>query len=111
EINKLLIDPVVLAVADDRRCVLVIQSVVLANFLSQLRDDFLGFGSIHRFRAQYGRAKARQRWNALSLTPWLSAARLIVAPSAIRLSIVFGEADPPFNFLKQQLSIRNRETR
>jgi hypothetical protein len=38
-------------------------------------------------------------------------AGLTFAPSAIRLAIVFGEADPPFNFVKQQLSIRNRETR
>ena len=48
EINKLLVEPVVLAVADDRCGVLVIQPVVLADFLSQLRDVFLGFGSVHR---------------------------------------------------------------
>ena len=35
EINKLLVEPVVLAVADDRRGVLVIQPVVLADLLSQ----------------------------------------------------------------------------
>ena len=44
EFNKLLVEPVILAVADDRRGVLVIQPVVLADFLSQLRDFFLGFG-------------------------------------------------------------------
>ena len=48
EINKLLVEPVVLAIADDRRGVLVIQPVVLADFFSQLRDVFLGFGSVHR---------------------------------------------------------------
>jgi hypothetical protein len=48
EINKLLVEPVVLAIADDGCSVLVIQLVVLANFLSQLRHVFLGFGSIHR---------------------------------------------------------------
>src|SRR4029077_5837325 len=48
EINKLLVEPVVLAVADDKSGVLVIQPVVLADFLSQLRDVFLGFGSVHR---------------------------------------------------------------
>ena len=34
EIDKLLVEPVVLAVADDGRGVLVIQPVVLADFLS-----------------------------------------------------------------------------
>jgi hypothetical protein len=27
-----------------------------------------------------------------------------------RVDIVFGEADPPFTFVKEQLSITNRET-
>src|SRR4029077_12263846 len=76
EINKLLVEPVILAVADDGRGVLVIQSVVLADFLSQLRDVFLGFGSVHRCCPRYDRGKARQRWNALS-----DAAGLIVASS------------------------------
>ena len=48
EINKLLVEPVVLAVADNGRGVLVIQPVVLADFLSQLHDVFLGFSSVHR---------------------------------------------------------------
>ena len=47
-INELLVEPVVLAVTDDGRGILVIQPVVLANFLSQLSDVFLGFDSIHR---------------------------------------------------------------
>jgi hypothetical protein len=49
EINKLLVEPVVVAVADDRRGVLVIEPVMLADFLSQLRDVLLGFGSVHRY--------------------------------------------------------------
>jgi hypothetical protein len=48
EINKILVKPVVFAVADNGRGILVIQLIVLADFLSQLRDVFLGFGSVHR---------------------------------------------------------------
>jgi hypothetical protein len=58
-------------------------------------------------RTRGGSAKVeRVVFNALA-----NAAGLTFAPSAIQLGIVFGEADPPFNFVKQRLSIRNRETR
>ena len=49
KINEVFVKPVVFPVADDGRRILVIQPVVLADFLSQLRDGFLGFGSLHRF--------------------------------------------------------------
>jgi hypothetical protein len=63
---------------------------------------------------RYKRVKARQRWNATSgrvaneygLPPdFLSSA------FGDLTGIVFGEADPPFNFLEEQLFISNRETR
>src|SRR4051794_27875006 len=94
EVNKLLVEPVVLAISNDRRGVLIIQPVVPADFLPQLHDVFLGFDAIHEFRTRYESAKARQRWNALSQ----------------RIDIVLGQADPRFTFVKEQLCIINRET-
>src|SRR5262249_31083222 len=53
EVNKIFIGPVVIAVADDRRGVLVIQPVVFADFVSQLPDVFLGFSSVHSIFSRY----------------------------------------------------------
>jgi hypothetical protein len=57
------------------------------------------------------RRKSSAKVERVVLNALPDAAGLIFAPWTIRLGIVFAEADPPFNFLKQQLSIRNRETR
>src|SRR5262245_11899659 len=74
EIDQLPVQPVIFAVANDWCSFVIIELIVLTNFRSQLCDLFLGFLSLHRWKARYERENGRP-WSVGALRRPDSAAR------------------------------------
>src|SRR5437867_9702929 len=60
QIDQLLVEPVVFAVADYRRGFLVVEPVVFADFFPQLLDTLRGLRLVVSHETRYKRAKTRQ---------------------------------------------------
>jgi hypothetical protein len=59
---------------------------VLADFLSQSRDVFLGFGSVHRYSTTIRARESSAKVERVVLNAFSEAAGLTVVPSAIFLA-------------------------